>query len=84
MIHQHQLANAIIIFIGSLIAAALIIAALNSPFNDIMSTAGSVGTSAEAQAGQNIIQQAWLIAPFGVVVLGLIQLIGAAAKESKL
>jgi len=80
---RHQLTNAIIIFVGSLIAAALLIAALNSPFSSLMTTATTIGSSAEATTGRNIINQSWDLAPLIVVLLGLIQLIGAAARESK-
>lgn len=83
MSHVQPLTNALIIFLGSLMAAALLIAAFNSPFESIMSTATTVGASGEAQAGRNIINDAWALLPFGVVLLGLIQLIGAAARESR-
>lgn len=82
-VHTHYLANAIIIFIGSLVTAALLIAVFNSPFNTIMGIASGIGTSAEASTGRNIIQQSWGLAPFIVVLLGLIQLIGAAAREGR-
>lgn len=84
MTHIHALTNAIIIFLGSLMAAALLIAAFNSPFETIMATAGGVGGSSEAAAGRNIIQQSWDLLPLAVVLLGLIQLIGAAARESRI
>lgn len=84
MRHTHHLANAIIIFFASLAAAALIIAALNSPFGDVMTTAGTIGTSAEAQTGRNIINSAWNLAPIITVLLGLIYLIGSASAESEL
>jgi len=83
MTHTHRLANAIIIFLASLAAAALIIAALNSPFADVMTTAGTIGTSAEAETGRNIINSAWNLAPFITVLLGLIYLIGSASTESR-
>jgi hypothetical protein len=84
MTQTAHLANAVIIFLGSLAAAALLIAAFNDPFNQIMTTAGTIGSSAEATTGRNIIQQAWDLLPFIVVFIGLVQLIGAAARESKI
>jgi hypothetical protein len=80
--YRHGLANAIIIFIFSLAAAALIIAALNSPFDSVIATAGTVGTSEEAQVGRNIVTTAWDLAPIITVLLGLIYVIGSAATES--
>lgn len=80
---EHHLANAIIIFIGSLLAAALIIAALNSPVEQMITTASTIGSTPEAKTGRTIINQAWSLAPFIVVLLGLIQLVGAAAAEGR-
>lgn len=84
MTHTNHLANAVIIFLASLAAAALIIAALNSPFADVMASAATVGDSAEAETGRNIITSAWDLAPFITVLLGLIYLVGSAASESRL
>jgi len=83
MTQTAHLANAVIIFLGSIAAAALLIAAFNDPFNQIMGTAETIGTSPDASTGRNIIQQAWDLLPFIVVFVGLVQLIGAAARESK-
>lgn len=82
--YTNYLTNAIIIFLGSIVFAGLLIAVFNSPFETIMSTAAGVGTSSEAATSRTIISDAWGVLPFIVVVIGLIQLVGAAAKESQI
>lgn len=81
--YTNYLTNAIIIFLGSIVFAGLLIAVFNSPFETIMSTAATVGTSQEAATSRTIISDAWSVLPFAVVLIGLIQLVGAAAKESQ-
>lgn len=79
----HGLANAIMLFLVSIFGAALIIAALNGPFDTILGISGGVTTTEEAQTGVGFISTFWDLLPFAVVALGMIQLIGQAALESK-
>lgn len=83
MRHQHGLANAIMLFLASVFAAALIIAALNGPFETILGISGDVTTTKEAETGVGFIATFWDLIPFVVVTLGIIQLVGQAAVEAK-
>lgn len=80
----HGLANAIMLFLGSILAAALIIAALNGPFETILGVSSGVTTTDEAATGVGFISTFWDLVPFIVVALGLIQLVGTAAAEADL
>lgn len=80
--YESHLANAMIVFVASLLAAALLIAVFNGPVEQLLAAGAAVGSSSEAEAGRNVIEQSWALAPIMVVLLGLIQLIGAAAAES--
>lgn len=82
-LHAQHLANALMVFFASLAAAALILAALNSPVETILSTSDSVITTSKAETGVGFIEQFWNALPFIVVFLGLIQLLGAAALEAR-
>lgn len=83
MEYAHGLANAIMLFLVSIFGAALIIAALNGPFETITTISAGVTTTQEAQTGVGFITTFWDLLPFAVIALGMIQLIGRAALESR-
>lgn len=83
MAYTHGLANAIMLFLVSIFGAALIIAALNGPFETITTISSGVTTTEEAQVGVGFISTFWDLLPFAVIALGMIQLIGRAALESR-
>jgi len=83
MRYTHGLANAIMLFLVSIFGAALIIAALNGPFETITTISAGVTTTKEAETGVGFITTFWDILPFAVIALGMIQLIGRAALESR-
>ena len=83
MKYTHGLANAIMLFLVSIFGAALIIAALNGPFETITTISSGVTTTEEAETGVGFITTFWDLLPFAVIALGMIQLIGRAALESR-
>jgi hypothetical protein len=78
------LARSLFIFFAGLAAAGLMIAVLNGPFEQIMSTGGEYAQSAEATRGRGYVNAFWDALPFIVVFLALAQLLGAAAAERRL
>lgn len=78
------LARAIMIFVATLVAAALLIAVLNSPFDTLVTTSEGLTTTEEAAQGRAWIVSFWDGLPFIVAFLGFLQLIAAAAAERRL
>lgn len=78
------LARAIMIFLGTLVAAALLIAVLNSPFETLVTTSEGLTTTSEAAQGREWIVSFWGALPFIIAFLGLLQLVAAAAFEGRL
>jgi len=78
------LARAIMIFLATLVAAALLIAVLNSPFDTLVTTSEGLTTTSEAAQGREWIVSFWDALPFIVAFLGLLQLVAAAAFEGRL
>lgn len=78
------LARAIMIFLATLIAAALLIAVLNSPFETLVSTSEGLTTTQQAAQGRQWITMFWDGLPFIVAFLGFLQLLAAAAAERRL
>jgi hypothetical protein len=78
------LARSLFIFFAGLAAAGLLIAVLNGPFEQIMSTGSEYATTSEAAKGRGYVTAFWDALPFIVVFLALAQLLGAAAAERRL
>jgi hypothetical protein len=78
------LARAIMIFLATLVAAALLIAVLNSPFQTLVTTSEGLTTTQQAAQGREWIVSFWDALPFIVALLGFIQLVATAAAEGRL
>lgn len=78
------LARAMLIFLGTLVAAAMLLAVLNSPFETLVTTSEGLTSSQEAAQGRQWITSFWDGLPFIVALLGFIQLVAAAAAERRL
>ena len=78
------LARAMLIFVATLVAAALLIAVLNSPFETLVTTSEGLTTTEEAAQGREWITMFWDGLPFIVAFLGFLQLLAAAAAERRL
>lgn len=77
------LANNIIFFVGALLIAGLLYSVLNEPALELLD-AGAAHTSGEdAAAGQQWMREGWNALPFFILLLGLVQLIAAAAVEAR-
>lgn len=78
------LARAIMIFLATLVASALLIAVLNSPFDTLVTTSEGLTTTQQAAQGRAWIVSFWDALPFIIAFLGLLQLVAAAAAEGRL
>jgi hypothetical protein len=78
------LARAMLIFLATLVAAALLIAVLNSPFQTLVTTSEGLTTTQQAAQGREWIVSFWDALPFIVAFLGFVQLVAAAAAEGRL
>lgn len=78
------LARAIMIFLATLVAAALLIAVLNAPFETFVSASESVTRTEQAAQGRQWIVTFWNNLPFVVALLVFIMLVAAAAVEGRL
>lgn len=77
------LGNRLILFGATLVVGALLIAILNSPFQQIMDNAAMVSDVPQAETGRQWTRQMWTWAPFWVALLGMIMLISGAVAESR-
>ena len=78
------LARALIIFFAGLAAAAMILAVLNDPFNTMVATSQGMTETQQAAQGRQWIVMFWDALPVIIVLLALLQLLGAAAVERRL
>jgi len=78
------LARALIIFFAGLAAAAMILAVLNDPFNSMVATSQSLTETQQAAQGRQWMVSFWDALPVIIVLLALLQLLGAAAVEGRL
>jgi hypothetical protein len=78
------LARAMLIFLVGLAAAALLIAVLNDPFNELAATSASMAETEQVAQGREWITMFWDGLPVIIVFLAFLQLLAAAAAERRL
>ncbi len=71
-------------FFAGLAAAAMILAVLNDPFNAMVATSQGMTDTQQAAQGRQWIVMFWDALPVIIVLLALLQLLGAAAVERRL
>lgn len=82
--HQAALAYAIIIFIGSFIIGAFMLAVLNGPQDAMINASQSQTNNTTAvYNGRRWVDQAWNWTPLFIMFLGTVQLIGRAVIERR-
>lgn len=81
--HRAALANNIIFFVGTLLVAGLLYSVLNGPAIEFLDAGAAYTSGEDAAQGQAWMREAWNALPFFILLLGLIQLVAAAAVEAK-
>ena len=85
MRYRATLANNIIFFVGSILVAGLLYAVFYDAGLQILEAGAEHSTQSEyAQQGNEWTRQAWEFLPFFILILGLLQLLAAAALEAQL
>lgn len=77
------LAYNLLVFVASLIIAAMLFAVLNQPQAELLSAAEQQTSGQASARGLGVIEQAWAALPIVVLVLGGIQFIAGAVRESR-
>lgn len=80
---QVGLAYNLLIFVASIIIAAMLFAVLNGPQADLLSAAEAQTSTQASARGLGVIEQAWSALPIVVFLLGGIQFIAGAVRESR-
>jgi hypothetical protein len=80
---RSQLAYKLLLFAGTLIVGAMLIAVLNPAFDAVMGSYQNQTSTQAASTGGQWIQAAWDATPFLVAGLGVVMLIAAAAFEGQ-
>jgi len=78
------LATNLMLFFASLAFAGLLMAVFGDAFWTIEGVASGIGETEQAAQGQAYITSFWELLPVVIALLGLIQLVGAAAVEARL
>jgi len=78
------LARSLAIFFVAIAAAGLILGVLQGPFDQLVAASSDITQTSQAATGRGWIVTFWDALPFIVVLLGFVQLIGAAAAERRL
>lgn len=81
--YRAALANNIIFFVGALLVAALMYSVLNDPALQLLDAGAQYTTGEDAAQGQAWMREGWNALPFFILLLGLVQLVAAAAVEAK-
>lgn len=81
--YRASLANNIVFFVGALLVAGLLYSVLNTPALELLSIGGEYTSGSDAAQGQAWMKQGWEALPFFVLLLGIVQLIAAAALEAR-
>lgn len=77
------LANRLLMFGGTLVAGALLIAILQGPFDTILDHAASISSVQQAATGRKWTRQMFGWAPFWIGMLGIVMLVSGAVYESR-
>lgn len=81
---ERALATNILLFFGTIVLAALLMAVFQDPGHDLIQF-GMDHTSSEASAdGYTYLDQAWTALPWFLALLGFVQLVAASAAEAEL
>lgn len=81
--YRATLANNIVFFVGALLVAGLLYSVLNTPAIELLDIGAEYTTGEDAAQGRAWMRQAWDALPFFVLLLGIVQLIAAAALEAR-
>lgn len=71
----------IIVFIATIVIAGLMFLLLDPIQGDLAARTANQTSSNATQSGYDWLSQAWTVAPLATVLLGMVQLIAAAAVE---
>lgn len=77
------LANRLLMFGGTLVAGALLLAILQSPFNTLLDEAAAISTVEAAATGRAWTRQMFNWLPLWIGLLGIVMLISGAVYESR-